>query len=53
VSAAEETTICEAFLPDGSQCGREFPDELTWQEHYEDEHADDDEQVGASERGAL
>jgi len=35
----DEVTICEAFV-DGGQCGREFPDHVAWQEHYEAEHPD-------------
>ena len=35
----DETAICEAFV-NGRPCGREFPDEVAWQEHYEDEHAE-------------
>jgi hypothetical protein len=38
----DEITICEAFLSDGSQCGREFPDEVAWMEHFEASHLDDD-----------
>jgi len=35
----DEVTICEAFV-EGGQCGREFPDPVAWQEHYEAEHPD-------------
>jgi hypothetical protein len=34
----DDTHVCEV---DG--CGQEFPDELAWQEHYEDTHLDDEE----------
>jgi hypothetical protein len=40
--AADDITVCE-MLVDGTSCGQEFPDEVAWQEHYEDAHLDDDD----------
>lgn len=44
MSGSDDTTICEA-------CGREFIDEVAWQEHYEDQHLDDDDPVPPGPKG--
>lgn len=36
----DDTTICEVLV-NGMACGETFPDEVAWQEHYEDAHGDD------------
>ena len=40
----DQTTICNVTDADGIECGRELPDELAWQEHYEDTHLGEDDE---------
>lgn len=39
----DDTTVCNVIGDDGLECSQEFPDELAWQEHYEDTHLGEDE----------